>query len=64
MKIENYAIATNRELDNAYREAKNDGDKYAVLVEMAKRIGEHMITPDVLPIFRQYKLNGGGDDRY
>ncbi len=60
---QNYATATNRELDNAYREAKN-GDKYGILVEMAKRINRHMITPDILPIFRQYKLNGAQGDRY
>lgn len=60
---QNYALVTNRELDEAYRAAKK-GDKYSILVEMAKRINRHMITPDVLPIFRQYKLNGGGCDRY
>lgn len=61
---QNYAIATNRELDNAYREAKNGLDRYYVLVEMANRIHKHMITPDVLPEFRRWKLNGAQGDRY
>ena len=62
VKLRDYTMATNRELDIAYREAKN-GDRYSILVEMAKRINRRMITPDVLPIFRQYKLNGAGDQR-
>lgn len=60
----NYATATNRELDNAYREAKNDIVRYDVLVEMAKRIHEVIITPNVLSEFRHWKLNGAQGDRY
>ena len=49
---------TNREL---FMEYENSPKRYEVLVEMAKRINRKMITPDVVPIFKQYKLNGVGD---
>ena len=51
---------TNRELFTAWETADN-ADKYSLAVEMAKRIKRHMVTPDVVPIFKQYKLNGAGD---
>lgn len=55
--------ATNRELDTEYRTG-NKMTKYEALTEMAKRVHRHMITSDVVAIFRQYKLNGAGDQRY
>jgi len=54
--------ATNRELDTEYREG-SPATKYEALVEMTKRIHKHYITPDVVEIFRQYKLNGAGDQK-
>ncbi len=51
---------TNREL---FIEYESDPKRYDVLAEMAKRINRKMITPDVVPIFKQYKLNGAGDQR-
>ena len=51
---------TNREL---FMEYENSPNRYEVLAEMAKRINRKMITPDVVPIFKQYKLNGAGDMR-
>lgn len=56
------ATATNRELDTEYRTGSPE-TKYEALVEMTKRIHKHYITPDVVEIFRQYKLNGAGDQR-
>ena len=56
------ATATNRELDEEYR-AGTKLTKYEALAEMTKRIHQTMITPDIVPIFRQYKLNGAGDQR-
>ena len=59
----NAATATNRELDNEYRQ--NDPQtRFDVLREMTKRINRKMVTPDVLQIFRQYKLNGAGDQAH
>ena len=54
------SIMTNREL---FTEYENSTKRYEVLAEMAKRINRKMITPDVVPIFKQYKLNGAGDQR-
>ena len=51
---------TNRELMTEYQRAE-PGRKYGLVVEMAKRINRNIITPDVVPIFSQYKLNGAGD---
>ena len=53
-------IMTNREL---FTEYEDNPKRYEVLAEMAKRINRMMITPDVAPIFKQYKLNGAGDQR-
>lgn len=59
----NAALATNRELDEEYK--NNDPrTKHEALCEMAKRIHRQMGTPGVVAIFRQYKLNGAGDQRY
>ena len=60
MKIE-VSIMTNRELFEAY---KTDPKRYEFLAEMTKRIKRKMFTPDVVPIFKQYKLNGAGDQRF
>lgn len=57
------STATNRELNTEY-ESGSAVTKYEALQEMAKRIHRKIITPDVLPIFRQYKLNGAGNQRY
>lgn len=51
---------TNREL---FIEYEDNPKRYEVLAEMARRINRKMITPDVVPIFKQYKLNGAGDQR-
>ena len=51
---------TNREL---FMEYEDNPKRYEVLAEMARRINRKMITPDVVPIFKQYKLNGAGDQR-
>jgi len=59
----NATTATNRELDTEYRTGSQMA-KHEALVEMTKRIHRQMITPDVVAIFRQYKLNGAGDQRY
>ena len=56
------ATATNRELDEEYRTG-TQLTKYEALTEMAKRIHKPFITPDAVQIFRQYKLNGAGDQR-
>ncbi len=57
------SIMTNRELFNEY-EDKKSGIRYEVMTEMARRINRKLITPDVVPIFKQYKLNGAGDQRW
>ena len=68
MKLQmNPAMMTNRELFTMYQESKvgkRSVFRYVVLEEMAKRINRNMITPDVVSIFSQYKLNGAGDQRY
>lgn len=51
---------TNRELMTEYQTGKKT-ERYSIMVEMAKRINRTMITPDVVAIFSQYKLNGAGD---
>lgn len=55
---------TNRELYTEYEEGRKDSRHFDILTEMAKRINRHMITSDVVPIFKQYKLNGAGDQRF
>lgn len=63
----NPATMTNRELFTVYQESNNvkcAAARYAVVEEMSKRINRKMITPDVVNIFKQYKLNGAGDQRY
>lgn len=53
-------IMTNREVFTEY-ENTTGTRRFAALTEMAKRINRHMITNDVPAIFKQYKLNGAGD---
>lgn len=60
-------MLTNRELYTMYQESKDrmkSDIRYAALEEMARRINRRMITPDVVSIFSQYKLNGAGDQTY
>ena len=59
MKTE-ISMMTNRELFTAY---ESNERRYEVIAEMAKRINQHMIMPDTVAIFKQYKLNGAGDER-
>lgn len=54
------SIMTNREL---FTEYESGNHRHEALAEMAKRINRKMITPDVVRIFKQYKLNGAGDQR-
>lgn len=54
---------TNRELFVEY-ECNESRRHYELLTEMAKRINRKMITKDIVPIFKQYKLNGAGDQRH
>lgn len=67
----NLTMMTNRELFTEYEESANYPKntkryamRYAILEEMARRINRKMITPDVVSIFSQYKLNGAGDQRH
>lgn len=57
------AMMTNRELFTEY-ETSTGARRFAALAEMSKRIHRTMITSDVVPIFKQYKLNGAGNQRY
>ena len=56
-------IATNRELDTEYRRNRPQ-TKFEVLAEMTKRVHRQMVTPDIVQLFRQYKLNGAGNERH
>ena len=60
MKKEPNAM-TNRELFTEY-EREDCTRRFDLAVEMTKRINRKMITPDVPHIFKQYKLNGAGDE--
>ena len=51
---------TNRELYTEWERTDSTG-RYTIQTEMAKRINRKMVTPDVPVIFKQYKLNGAGD---
>lgn len=59
MKTMNPALMTNRELFVEYERGR--GQRYELVVEMAKRLHRRMITPDIVSVFKQYKLNGAGD---
>lgn len=56
-------IKTNRDLLTMY-ETEDKPSQMAALAEMARRIHRTMITYDVLPIFKQYKLNSAGDETW
>ncbi len=60
MKTE-ISMMTNRELFTAYERNER---RYEVVVEMAKRINLKMVMLDTVAIFKQYKLNGAGDQRW
>lgn len=60
MKNRNPATMTNRELFTEY-ERSDKTRQYPLVEEMTKRIGRKMITKEVVPLFKQYKLNGAGD---
>lgn len=53
-------IMTNGELYEMY-ETATDNRRYVALAEMTRRIHRTMVTDDVPRIFKQYKLNGAGD---
>ena len=55
------SMMTNRELFTEYERSDKAG-QYPLVEEMAKRIGRTMITKEVVPIFKQYKLNGAGNE--
>ena len=61
MKIINPATMTNRQLMVEYDRPINKNSRYALVEEMTKRLGWKMITNEVVPVFKQYKLNGAGD---
>lgn len=54
------SMMTNRELFTEY-ERSNKSEQYPLVEEMTRRIGRKMITKEVVPLFKQYKLNGAGD---
>lgn len=60
MRNHNPSTMTNRELFTEY-ERSDKAQKYPLVEEMTKRIGRKMITKEVVPLFKQYKLNGAGD---
>jgi hypothetical protein len=60
MRNNNPSTMTNRELFTEY-ESSDKAQQYPLVEEMTKRIGRKMITKEVVPLFKQYKLNGAGD---
>ena len=60
MRNHNPSMMTNRELFTEY-ERSDKAQQYSLVEEMTKRIGRKMITKEVVPLFKQYKLNGAGD---
>lgn len=56
----NPSMMTNRELFTEY-ERSDKARQHPLVEEMTKRIGRKMITKEVVPLFKQYKLNGAGD---
>lgn len=55
---------TNRELYTEWEQNKKDERHYLILREMARRLGRKMILGDTAAMFKQYKLNGAGDQTY
>jgi hypothetical protein len=60
MRNHNPSMMANRELFTEYERSDKSG-QYFLVEEMTKRLGWKMITKDVVPVFKQYKLNGAGD---
>lgn len=54
---------TNRELFTEYEQKKHDERYFLIQQEMAKRLGQTMVLSSTVPLFKQYKLNGAGDER-
>ena len=53
-------VMTNRELYEMY-ETATDNRRLVALAEMARRLHNAMVIDEVPRIFKQYKLNGAGD---
>lgn len=60
MRKRNPGLMTNRELFTEYERSDKAG-QYPLIEEMTKRLGRTMITREIVPMFKQYKLNGAGD---
>lgn len=60
MKVCDPSTMTNRDLMTQY-ERSDPAGRYALVEEMTRRLRWKMITKDVVPVFKQYKLNGAGD---
>ena len=54
-------IMTNRELYTEWEEGQRDERHFSILQEMAKRINQKFVSRDTPAVFKQYKLNGAGD---
>ena len=57
-------IMTNRELYTEWIQGKKDERHYSILQEMTKRLNLKFIVGDIPAIFKQYKLNGAGDQTH
>mgnify|MGYP006988842222 CR=1 FL=1 len=55
---------TNRELYTEWERGKKDERHFLILQEMTKRLGRKLIMGDTPALFKQYKLNGAGDQTY
>lgn len=53
---------TNRELYTEWEQQNLKSERhYAILQEMTKRLNRKLIVGDTPAVFKQYKLNGAGD---
>lgn len=57
------ASMTNRELYTEWEKQSKDERHYMILQEMTKRLSRKFIVGDTPAVFKQYKLNGAGDER-
>ena len=57
------ASMTNRELYTEWEKQSKDERHYMILQEMTKRLNRKFIAGDIPAVFKQYKLNGAGDER-
>lgn len=57
-------LMTNRELYTEWEKAERDERHYKILQEMTKRLKRKFILCDTPAVFKQYKLNGAGDQYY